>query len=35
VGVEALVRGRSAEQFVQDGAIVAVESLAWREIASV
>jgi 2-polyprenyl-6-methoxyphenol hydroxylase-like FAD-dependent oxidoreductase len=33
-GVEALVRARSAEQFVQDGAIVAVESLAGRELAT-
>lgn len=34
VGVEQIVAKKSDEQFVQDGAIVAVESLAGREIAS-
>src|SRR6187431_2908304 len=34
VGVERLVTTASGEQFVQDGAIVAVETLAGREIAS-
>ena len=34
VGIEPTVRGRSADQFVQDGAIVAVESLTGRELAS-
>jgi 2-polyprenyl-6-methoxyphenol hydroxylase-like FAD-dependent oxidoreductase len=34
VGLESIVRARSAEQFVQDGAIVAVESLAGRELAT-
>src|SRR3954467_7789802 len=33
VGVEQIVRAKSEEQFVQDGAIMAVESLAGREIA--
>lgn len=33
VGVEQIVRRRSAEQFVQDGAIMGVESLAGKEIA--
>jgi 2-polyprenyl-6-methoxyphenol hydroxylase-like FAD-dependent oxidoreductase len=33
VGVEQIVRQRSSEQFVQDGAIMAVESLAGRELA--
>lgn len=32
VGVEQIVRRRSDEQFVQDGAIMAVETLAGREI---
>ena len=32
VGIEAIVRQRSQEQFVQDGAIVAVETLAGREL---
>jgi 2-polyprenyl-6-methoxyphenol hydroxylase-like FAD-dependent oxidoreductase len=34
LGVEQIVAKKSDEQFVQDGAIVAVESLAGREIAS-
>jgi len=34
VGVEQIVRARSEQQFVQDGAIVAVESLAGRELAA-
>jgi 2-polyprenyl-6-methoxyphenol hydroxylase-like FAD-dependent oxidoreductase len=34
VGVEQIVRRRSSEQFVQDGAIVAVESMTGRELAS-
>ncbi len=34
VGVEQIVRVRSDEQFVQDGAIVAVESLTGRELAA-
>ena len=34
VGIEQIVRGRSADQFVQDGAIVAVESLTGRELAA-
>jgi 2-polyprenyl-6-methoxyphenol hydroxylase-like FAD-dependent oxidoreductase len=33
VGVEPVVRRRSEEQFVQDGAIMAVETLAGKEIA--
>ncbi len=33
VGIEQIVRQRSDEQFVQDGAIMAVETLAGREIA--
>ena len=33
VGVEQIVRQKSAEQFVQDGAIMAVETLAGKEIA--
>lgn len=33
VGVEQIVRRKSAEQFVQDGAILGVESLAGKEIA--
>src|SRR5262249_29451451 len=33
VGVEQLVREKSGEQFVQDGAIMAVETLAGKEIA--
>jgi 2-polyprenyl-6-methoxyphenol hydroxylase-like FAD-dependent oxidoreductase len=33
VGVEQIVRQRSGEQFVQDGAIMAVESLTGRELA--
>ena len=33
VGVEQIVRRKSAEQFVQDGAIIAVETLAGKEIA--
>src|SRR5688500_9163360 len=32
-GVEAIVRRKSDEQFVQDGAIMAVETLAGRELA--
>jgi 2-polyprenyl-6-methoxyphenol hydroxylase-like FAD-dependent oxidoreductase len=32
-GIEEVVRERSAEQFVQDGAIMAVETLAGRELA--
>src|SRR5216683_7022306 len=32
VGVEQIVRDKSDEQFVQDGAILAVESLAGAEI---
>jgi 2-polyprenyl-6-methoxyphenol hydroxylase-like FAD-dependent oxidoreductase len=34
VGIEQIVRKKSEEQFVQDGAIVAVESLAGRELAA-
>src|SRR2546429_306448 len=33
VGVEQIVRQRSNEQFVQDGAIMAVETLAGKELA--
>src|SRR6187549_2461310 len=33
VGVEQVVRAKSDEQFVQDGAIMAVETLAGKEIA--
>ena len=33
VGVEQIVRAKSDEQFVQDGAIMAVETLAGRELA--
>jgi 2-polyprenyl-6-methoxyphenol hydroxylase-like FAD-dependent oxidoreductase len=33
VGVEQIVRKKSAEQFVQDGAIMAVDTLAGKEIA--
>jgi putative polyketide hydroxylase len=33
VGLEEVIRRRSAEQFVQDGAIMAVETLAGRELA--
>jgi 2-polyprenyl-6-methoxyphenol hydroxylase-like FAD-dependent oxidoreductase len=33
VGVEQIVRRKSAEQFVQDGAIMAVETLAGKEVA--
>jgi 2-polyprenyl-6-methoxyphenol hydroxylase-like FAD-dependent oxidoreductase len=33
VGVEQIVKRRSAEQFVQDGAIMGVESLAGKEVA--
>ena len=33
VGVEQIVKQRSAEQFVQDGAIMGVESLAGKEVA--
>ena len=33
VGIEQIVREKSGEQFVQDGAIVAVETLAGKEIA--
>jgi len=33
VGLEPIVRERSGEQFVQDGAIMAVETLAGRELA--
>ncbi|HEX5431027.1 MAG TPA: FAD-dependent monooxygenase [Bryobacteraceae bacterium] len=33
VGIEQIVRRKSGEQFVQDGAIVAVETLAGKEIA--
>lgn len=33
VGVEQIVRKKSAEQFVQDGAIMGVESLAGKEVA--
>src|SRR5437870_1420993 len=33
VGVEQIVREKSDEQFVQDGAIMAVETLAGRELA--
>ena len=33
VGIEQIVRDRSGEQFVQDGAIMAVDSLAGRELA--
>ena len=32
VGVEQIVRKKSDEQFVQDGAIMAVETLAGKEI---
>lgn len=34
VGLESIIRDRSEEQFVQDGAIVAVETLTGRELAS-
>jgi 2-polyprenyl-6-methoxyphenol hydroxylase-like FAD-dependent oxidoreductase len=34
VGVEQIVRARSEKQFVQDGGIVAVESLAGKELAA-
>ena len=34
VGLESIVCARSTEQFVQDGAIIAVESLAGRELAT-
>src|SRR6187551_1611493 len=34
VGVEQIIRAKSDEQFVQDGAIMAVETLAGKEIAS-
>jgi 2-polyprenyl-6-methoxyphenol hydroxylase-like FAD-dependent oxidoreductase len=34
VGIEQLVREKSGEQFVQDGAIMAVETLAGREVAT-
>ena len=34
VGVEQIVRERSGEQFVQDGAIMAVETLAGKELAT-
>src|SRR5919108_707660 len=34
VGVESIVRQKSGEQFVQDGAIVSVETLAGRQLAS-
>ena len=33
VGVEPIVREKSGEQFVQDGAIMAVETLAGKELA--
>ena len=33
VGIEQIVRQKSGDQFVQDGAIMAVETLAGREIA--
>src|SRR5438067_10804321 len=33
VGVEQIVRQKSGEQFVQDGAIMAVETLAGKELA--
>ena len=33
-GLESIIRDRSEEQFVQDGAIMAVETLAGRELAS-
>src|SRR4029079_10717383 len=33
VGIEQIVRSKSEEQFVQDGAIMAVETLAGKEIA--
>ena len=33
VGVEQIVREKSAEQFVQDGAIMGVETLAGKEVA--
>jgi len=33
VGVEQIVKRKSAEQFVQDGAIIGVESLAGKEVA--
>src|SRR3989442_9875836 len=32
VGIEEIVRRRSGEQFVQDGAIMAVETLAGKEL---
>ena len=35
VGVEQIVRARSEQQFVQDGALVAVESLAGKELAAI
>jgi 2-polyprenyl-6-methoxyphenol hydroxylase-like FAD-dependent oxidoreductase len=34
VGIERLVREKSGEQFVQDGAIMAVETLAGKEVAT-
>jgi 2-polyprenyl-6-methoxyphenol hydroxylase-like FAD-dependent oxidoreductase len=34
VGIESIVREKSGEQFVQDGAVVAVETLAGRELGS-
>src|SRR4051794_12729216 len=33
VGLEQIIRSRSGEQFVQDGAIMAVETLAGNELA--
>src|SRR6201988_3724692 len=33
VGIEQIVRKKSGEQFVQDGAIMAVETLAGKELA--
>ena len=33
VGIEQIVRGKSAEQFNQDGAVMAVETLAGKEVA--
>src|ERR1041385_5370144 len=33
VGIEQIIRARSEEQFVQDGAIMAVETLAGKELA--
>ncbi len=33
VGIEQIVRARSDEQFVQDGAIMAVDTLAGKELA--